>query len=113
MMNSSADIASATTLCDIELKPFALALHRQHPSQIVEKEWRGRTGGSWTSPLWQGKGILWSKVAIPAGNTFETRGMRSRNEVSAEFVELGVMGQWYHRLEDRREACSSMQRRRW
>ena len=30
---------------------------------------------------------------------------------SAEFVELGVMGQWCHWLEDRREACSSMQRR--
>ena len=29
------------------------------------------------------------------------------------FVELGVMGQWCHRLEDRRKASSSMQRRSW
>ena len=32
---------------------------------------------------------------------------------SAEFVELGVMGQWCHWLEDRREACSSMLSRSW
>ena len=29
-------------------------------------------------------------------------------EVSAEFVELGVMRQWRHRLEDRRGAYLSM-----
>ena len=34
-------------------------------------------------------------------------------EVSAKFVELGVMGQWRHRLEDRRRACLSMRRRTW
>ena len=33
--------------------------------------------------------------------------------MSAAFVELGVMGQWCHRPEDRREACSCMQRRSW
>ena len=37
--------------------------------------------------------------------------MRSRSEVSVAFVELGVMGQRCYRLEDRREACSTMQRR--
>ena len=33
--------------------------------------------------------------------------------MDAELVELGVMGQWRHRLEDRREASSSMQRQSW
>ena len=107
-MDRSAKITSATTLCDGELKPFSLALYRQRRSQKFEK-WRGRTSESLTSPMWQGRCILWSEVAIPAGNTFETRGMRSRNEVSAEFVELGVMGQRCYTLEDRREAYSSMQ----
>ena len=51
LMNSSADIASATTLYDIELKRFALGLYRQHRSQNFEKEWRGRTSGRWTSPM--------------------------------------------------------------
>ena len=38
-------------LCDVELKPFALPPYRQDRSQIFEKEWRGRTSGSWTSPM--------------------------------------------------------------
>ena len=37
MMNSSADITSATTLCDVELKRFALALYHQHHSQILRR----------------------------------------------------------------------------
>ena len=101
-MNSSADIASATTLCDVEPKPFALGLYSQHRSQKFEQESRGRTGGNWTSPMWQGRWIPWSEAAIPAGNGFETRGVRSRSEVYAAFIELGVMGQWCRRLEDRR-----------
>ena len=48
-MNSSADIAAATTLCDLELKPFAVSWYRQHRSQNFEEEWRGRMSGSWTS----------------------------------------------------------------
>ena len=36
-MSSSADIAPATTLCDAELTPFALASYRQHPSQLSEE----------------------------------------------------------------------------
>ena len=36
-MNSAADFASATTLCEVELTPFALASYRQHPSQLSEE----------------------------------------------------------------------------
>ena len=52
--------------------------------------------------------IPWSGVAMPAGNTFEARGMRSRSEVFSELVGPGVMGQRCRRLEDCREASSSM-----
>ena len=41
-MNSSADIASATTLCDVELVPFELALYGQHRSEIYEEQWRAQ-----------------------------------------------------------------------
>ena len=36
-MNSATDFASATTLCEVELTPFALASYRQHPSQLSEE----------------------------------------------------------------------------
>ena len=94
-MDSSAVIVSATTFCDVERKPFALALYRQSERKLDNSIQCNRAGAF---------------RGVRAGNGFEARAMRSRSEVSAEFVELGVMGQWRHRREDRREAGSSMQR---
>ena len=68
MMESSAVIVSATTFCDVERKPFALALYRQHRPHKFGEEWRGPASGSLTSPMWQGRCIPRNEAAVPAGN---------------------------------------------